>query len=262
MRAHTSESQATITPLRALEFLKEGNVRFINNLRVNRNLLQQANETRDGQWPFATIVSCIDSRTSSELIFDQGLGDVFSVRIAGTVVNTDVVGSLEFACSLAGSKLIVVLGHSGCGAIKGACDHVEMGSLTDLLSKIQPAVYEEDQTRDPAARNSHNSAFVENVTDLNVRRSVKTIVNRSLILEQLIEEGKLAVIGAKHDLATGQVQFFEDTWMTDRDSLHTVARADRRPAVAKAASPRPSNPRERSVVIPNGKAGDAQVVPA
>jgi len=262
MKAHTSETQATITPQRALEFLKDGNIRFINNLRVNRNLLQQANETRDGQWPFATIVSCIDSRTSSELIFDQGLGDIFSVRIAGTVVNTDVVGSLEFACRLAGSKLIVVLGHSGCGAIKGACDHVEMGSLTDLLSKIQPAVYEEDQTRDPASRNSHNAAFVENVTDLNVRRSVKTIVNRSLILEQLIEDGKLAVIGAKHDLASGKVQFFEDTWIADRESLQIVARADRKAATAKAASPRPSTSRDRSVVIPNGKAGDAQVVQA
>ncbi len=263
MRAHTSESQATITPLRALEFLKEGNVRFINNLRVNRNLLQQANETRDGQWPFATIVSCIDSRTSSELIFDQGLGDIFSVRIAGTVVNTDVVGSLEFACSLAGSKLVVVLGHSGCGAIKGACDHVEMGSLTDLLSKIQPAVYEESQTQDPAARTSKNPAFVENVTDLNVRRSVKTIVNRSLILEQLIEDGKLAIIGAKHDLATGLVQFFDDTWMADRESLRAVARADRKPVAAKAASSRNPIPRDRTVVIPNGKPGsDVHVVPA
>jgi carbonic anhydrase len=260
MKAHTYETQATITPQRALEFLKEGNARFMNNLRVNRNLLQQANETRDGQWPFATIVSCIDSRTSAELIFDQGLGDVFSVRIAGTVVNTDVVGSLEFACSLAGSKLIVVLGHSACGAIKGACDHVEMGSLTDLLSKIQPAVYEENQTQDPAARNSRNAAFVENVTDLNVRRSVKTIVNRSLILEQLIEVGKLAVIGAKHDLASGCVRFFEDTWIADRDSLQAVARADRAHVPAKAAQPRPATSRERSTVLPNGKAGRGAAV--
>ena len=138
-----------------------------------------------------------------------------------------------------------------------------MGSLTDLLSKIQPAVYEENQTQDPATRNSHNSAFVENVSDLNVRRSVKTIVNRSLILEQLIEDGKLAVIGAKHDLATGRVQFFEDTWMADRESLLAVARADRKPVAAKAASPRPATSRERSAVIPNGKAGsDTQVVQA
>ena len=226
MKAHTSETQATITPGKALEFLKEGNVRFINNLRVNRNLLQQANETRDGQWPFATVVSCIDSRTSSELIFDQGLGDIFSVRIAGTVVNTDVIGSLEFACKLAGSKLIVVLGHTGCGAIKGACDHVEMGNLTVLLSKIQPAVYEEHLTLDVAERTARNPTFVENVADLNVRRSVKTIVNRSLILEQLIENKELAIIGAKHDLGTGRVEFFDDTWIYDRPTLQAVVKVE------------------------------------
>ena len=226
MKAHTSETQATITPAKALEFLKEGNIRFINNLRVNRNLLQQANETRDGQWPFATVLSCIDSRTSSELIFDQGLGDIFSVRIAGTVVSTDVIGSLEFACKLAGSKLIVVLGHTGCGAIRGACDHVEMGNLTALLSKIQPAVYEEHQTRDVAERTARNPAFVENVADLNVRRSVKTIVNRSLILEQLIENKALAIIGAKHDLGTGRVEFFDDTWIADRPTLQAVVKLE------------------------------------
>lgn len=213
MKAHTSETQSTITPARALTFLREGNLRFISNLRVNRNLLQMANDTRDGQWPFATIVSCIDSRTSAELIFDQGLGDIFSVRVAGNVINTDIVGSLEFACSLAGSRLIVVLGHSSCGAIKGACDHVELGNLTELLSKIQPAVYEESQTVDAGQRNSHNPAFVENVASLNVRRSVRSVVNRSPILRDLIDRGELAIIGAKHDLSTGRVDFFEETWM-------------------------------------------------
>jgi carbonic anhydrase len=211
MKAHTSETQSSITPARAIEFLKEGNERFVNNLKANRDLLQQANETRDGQWPFAVILSCIDSRTSSELIFDQGLGDIFSIRIAGNVVNTDIIGSLEFACKIAGSKLIVVLGHSKCGAIKGACDHVEMGNLTELLSKIQPAVYEEDHTRDKAKRNSKNPDFVENVATINIRRSVKAIVNRSYILEQMIEAGEIAIIGAKHDLDTGQVDFLEDT---------------------------------------------------
>ncbi len=222
MKAHTVETQASVTPARALEFLKEGNQRFVNNLRINRNLLQQANETRDGQWPFATIVSCIDSRTSAELIFDQGLGDIMSVRIAGNVVNTDVLGSLEFASKVAGSKLIVVLGHTGCGAIKGACDHVEMGNLTELLSKIQPAVYEERETATIEARNSKNDAFVENVASLNVRRSVRTIVTRSLILEQLIERGQLAVIGAKHDLGTGRVEFFPDTWMAEGEVLRSI----------------------------------------
>lgn len=215
MKAHTSETQLSITPSKALEFLKEGNARFVNNLKISRNLLQQANETRDGQWPFAVILSCIDSRTSAELIFDQGLGDIFSIRIAGNVVNTDIIGSLEFACKIAGSKLIVVLGHTSCGAIKGACDHVEMGNLTELLSKIQPAVYEETQTVDAGNRNSRNVSFVENVTNLNIKRSVRSIVNRSYILEQMIEKGEIAIIGAKHHLDTGMVDFFDDTWVSN-----------------------------------------------
>lgn len=224
MKAHTAETQKTITPERALEFLKEGNHRFVNNLKLNRNLLQQANETRQGQWPFAAIVSCIDSRTSAELIFDQGLGDIFSIRIAGNVVNTDIMGSLEFACRLAGSKLIVVLGHTTCGAIKGACDHVELGNLTELLAKIQPSVYEESTVTDPSGRSSSNAQFVENVADLNVRRSVRSIINRSYILERLIEQGEVAIIGAKHDLASGLVEFFADTWVHDRASMDALAR--------------------------------------
>lgn len=219
MKAHTSESQASITPLKALEFLKEGNLRFVNNLKVNRNLLQQANETRDGQFPFAVILSCIDSRTSTELIFDQGLGDIFSIRIAGNVVNTDIIGSLEFACKIAGSKLIVVLGHTNCGAIKGACDHVEMGNLTELLSKIQPAVYQETITDGTGERNSSNPTFVENVTDINIKRSVKTIINRSYILEQLIQKGEIAIVGAKHYLESGLVEFYNDTLMSNVKEL-------------------------------------------
>lgn len=221
MKSHTSETQSTITPSKALEFLKEGNLRFVNNLKVNRNLLQQANDTRDGQWPFAVILSCIDSRTSAELIFDQGLGDIFSIRIAGNVVNTDIVGSLEFACKVAGSKLIVVLGHTNCGAIKGACDHIEMGNLTELLSKIQPAVYEETLTTEPDKRNSKNEDYVANVTTLNIKRSVKSIVNRSYILEQMIEKGEIAIIGAKHDLNTGLVEFFDDTWISTKKAVKT-----------------------------------------
>ena len=216
MKAHTSITQSSITPAKAIEFLKEGNERFVHNLKANRDLLQQANETRDGQWPFAVILSCIDSRTSAELIFDQGLGDVFSIRIAGNVVNTDIIGSLEFACKVSGSKLIVVLGHSKCGAIKGACDHIEMGNLTELLSKIQPAVYEEDHTTDKSKRNSKNPEFVENVATINIQRSVKAIINRSYILEQMIEAGDLAIIGAKHDLDTGHVEFLEDTLFSCR----------------------------------------------
>jgi carbonic anhydrase len=222
MKAHSSATQASTTPMQALDFLKEGNQRFVNNLKSNRDLLQQANDTRDNQFPFATILSCIDSRTSAELIFDQGLGDVFSIRIAGNVVNTDIVGSMEFACKVAGSKLIVVLGHTSCGAIKGACDHVEMGNLTELLSKIQPAVYEETLTAETKNRTSKNSKFVENVADINVKRSVKSIVARSYILEQMIEKGEIAIIGAKHHLDTGKVVFLEDTLITNKKEVKEI----------------------------------------
>jgi carbonic anhydrase len=219
MKAHSSLTQASITPAKALELLREGNQRFVSNLKVNRNLLQQANETREGQWPFAVILSCIDSRTSAELIFDQGLGDVFSIRIAGNVVNTDIIGSIEFACKVAGSKLIVVLGHTSCGAIKGACDHVEMGNLTELLSKIQPAVYQEQTVVEKDKRTSKNMDFVENVANLNVKNSVKTIVNRSYILEQMIEKGEIAIIGGKHHLETGMVEFYDDTFIGNKKEV-------------------------------------------
>ena len=217
MKAINKETQSSITPLKALEILKEGNMRFMNNLKANRDLLQQANQTRNGQWPFATILSCIDSRTSAELIFDKGLGDIFSIRIAGNIVNTDIIGSMEFACKLAGSKLLVVLGHSKCGAVKGACDHVEMGNLTELLAKLQTAVYQEKTTLDESKRNSSNEEFVENVAQLNVKRSVHAIVERSYILEQMIENGKIAIIGAMHNLETGLVEFYEDTLVTEEN---------------------------------------------
>lgn len=216
MKTHTAETQASTTPEKALEILKEGNQRFVNNLKAHRNLLEQANETREGQWPFAVILSCIDSRTSAELIFDQGLGDIFSIRIAGNIVNTDIIGSLEFACKIAGSKLIVVMGHTNCGAIKGACDHVEMGNLTELLSKIQPAIYQETITAKYENRNSSNYEFVENVAKLNVRRSVKTIIDRSYILEQMIEKGEIAIIGAMHYLETGEVEFYPDSLISNK----------------------------------------------
>jgi carbonic anhydrase len=216
MKTHTLESQSSITPQNALQILKEGNQRFVNNLKASRNLLQQVNETREGQWPFAVILSCIDSRTSAELIFDQGLGDVFSIRIAGNIVNTDIIGSIEFACKVAGSKLIVVMGHSKCGAVKGACDHVEMGNLTELLAKIQPAVYQETQTQDKALRNSTNDVFVENVASINVKRSVKAIVERSFILEQMIERGEIGIVGAKHDLETGEVEFYGESMLCNQ----------------------------------------------
>ena len=192
----------------ALSLLKEGNNRFINNLKQNRNLLQQANETSDGQHPFAIILSCIDSRTSAELIFDQGLGDIFSVRIAGNIINEDILGSMEFACKVAGAKIIVVLGHTKCGAIKGACDRVEMGNLTALLSKIQPAVY--DEKTELENRNSSNSDFVEKVAVINVKKSVHAIVERSPILKEMLTNGEIKIVGGVHEISTGEVIFFED----------------------------------------------------
>lgn len=209
MKTLTKELQDAITPKQALELLKDGNERFVSNLKVNRNLLQQANETSDGQHPFAVILSCIDSRTSAELIFDQGLGDVFSVRIAGNILNEDILGSMEFGCKVAGSKIIVVLGHSKCGAVKGACDHVEMGNLTALLTKIRPAVDDENTVKEN--RTSSNSEFVEKVSAINVKRTVKAIMERSPILKEMIENGQIGIVGGNHDITTGEVEFFEDT---------------------------------------------------
>ena len=205
MKTLTKDMQTAITPAMALELLQEGNKRFVNNLKVNRNLLQQANETSDGQHPFAVILSCIDSRTSAELIFDQGLGDIFSVRIAGNIINEDILGSMEFGCKVAGSKIIVVLGHTKCGAVKGACDHVEMGNLTALLTKIRPAV--DDETETSENRNSSNSNFVENVAVINVKRTVNAIMQRSPILKEMIEAGDIGIIGGMHDISTGLVTF-------------------------------------------------------
>ena len=206
MKTLTKEMQTAITPAMALELLKDGNKRFVNNLKINRNLLQQANDTSGGQHPFAVILSCIDSRTSAELIFDQGLGDIFSIRIAGNIINEDILGSMEFGCKVAGSKIILVLGHTKCGAIKGACDHVEMGNLTSLLSKIRPAV--DDELTIAENRNSSNSEFVEKVAVINVQRTVNSILQRSPILKEMIESGEIGIVGGTHDITTGQVAFF------------------------------------------------------
>lgn len=191
----------------ALELLKDGNHRFVNNLKLNRDLLMQMNETKDGQQPFAAILSCMDSRTSAELIFDQGLGDIFSIRIAGNIISTGILGSLEYAVAVAGSKLIVVLGHSNCGAIKGACDHVQMGNLTDLLSEIEPSVANENTIKDN--RSSANDEFVQAVATLNVKHSVEQIMERSEIIRNMVNEGKIGIAAAMYDVATGDVTFLD-----------------------------------------------------
>ena len=208
MKTLTKEMQMNLTPAKAIELLKEGNKRFVNNLKVNRNLLQQVNETSNGQYPLAVVLSCIDSRTSAELIFDQGLGDIFSVRIAGNIINEDILGSMEFACKVAGAKAIVVLGHTKCGAVKGACDHVEMGNLTNLLSKLQPAVYAEKSIT--TNRSSANDEFVEKVATLNVKMAMHQIHDKSTILNEMIASGRIVLIGGMYDVETGLVQFYEE----------------------------------------------------
>ncbi|HEY5691006.1 MAG TPA: carbonic anhydrase family protein [Cyclobacteriaceae bacterium] len=212
MRTLTKEVRDSITPVQAIELLKKGNERFVNNLRMNRNLLQQVNETSDGQHPFAVILSCIDSRTSAELIFDQGLGDVFSVRIAGNVQNEDILGSMEFSCKVAGAKIVVVLGHTKCGAIKGACDNVQMGNLSILLSKMKPALDAEKTVAQN--RNANNPEFVEKVAVLNVRNTKQEILENSPILKEMIEKDEIAMIGAMYDVTTGVVEFYDNEVFT------------------------------------------------
>lgn len=207
MRTHNQETQASMTPQKALVFLKEGNQRFQDNLKANRNLLQQANDTSVGQFPFAIILSCIDSRVSAELTFDQGLGDIFSVRIAGNFVNEDILGSMEFACKIAGSKLIVVLGHSKCGAIKGACDDAKLGNLTGLLNKLKPAV--EAITEPKENRNSSNEEFVEEVAHKNVELTLENIRKHSPVLKKMLDKNEIGLVGGMYDVQTGAVLFDE-----------------------------------------------------
>lgn len=196
-----------LTPGIALNLLKHGNFRFINNIGLDRDLLELVRETKDGQSPFAAILSCMDSRTSVELVFDQSFGDVFSIRIAGNVVSGNVLGSLEYAAAVAGSKLIVVLGHTGCGAIKGACDHVEMGNLTGLLDKIKPALHAEDSIVND--RTGHNPEFVNAVAALHAKNTVHDILESSPIIRDLVMAGKVGIVPAMYDIATGRVHFFD-----------------------------------------------------
>lgn len=210
MKAHTLETQTTITPEKAFEILKEGNQRFVQNLKANRDLLAQVNDTRAGQWPFAVILSCIDSRTSAELIFDQGLGDVFSVRIAGNFVNQDILGSMEFGCNVAGSKLIVVLGHSKCGALKGGLDaaairETGMENLSHLVGHFNPII--DEIITDGEERSSKNSDLLERLNLQNVKQTIKDIRNQSATLNQMEKDGKIKIVGANYDVETGIVSW-------------------------------------------------------
>jgi carbonic anhydrase len=208
MRVHTKETQANLSPELALEILKEGNVRFVSNIKAHRNLLQQVNETSEGQFPFAAILSCIDSRTSAELIFDQGLGDVFSIRVAGNILNDDILGSMEYACKKAGSKLVVVLGHTGCGAIKAACSNaVALGHIATLINKIKPAIQRESETK--TDRTASNKTFIRNVTKNNIFLVLQQIRAQSEVLAEMEETNQIKIIGGLHDIETGKVVFFE-----------------------------------------------------
>lgn len=206
MYTHSRETQATMTPAKALAFLRDGNQRFMNNLRLSRNLLKQVNETSSGQFPFAVVLSCIDSRTSAELVFDQGLGDIISIRVAGNVLNDDVIGCMEFACAVAGSKLILVLGHTGCGAVQCACRGLQMGSLTGLLAKIQPSIDSVQAERD---ERWSEDEFVAQVAHDNTRRQMYEILDRSPILHGLYAEGRIGLAAGLYSVDSGFVTFFE-----------------------------------------------------
>jgi carbonic anhydrase len=208
MYTHTKETQSKMTPESSLQNLREGNKRFQENVRLSRNLVQQVRETASGQYPYATVLSCIDSRVSSELIFDQGMGDLFSIRIAGNFVNEDILGSMEFACKLAGTKLVVVLGHTACGAVKGACDHARLGNLTTLINKIEPAVAAVSEPTDESLRNSKNIDFVNQVAEKNVMMTIENIRNQSPVLVEMEKNHEIKIIGGMYDISNGEVIFY------------------------------------------------------
>ena len=208
MKAHTKDTQALMTPQTSLTALKEGNERFLNGNQVSRNLNAQVEETSTGQYPFATVLHCIDSRVSAEHIFDQGIGDLFSIRIAGNFVNEDILGSMEFACKLAGTKVLVVLGHTACGAVKGACDHARMGNLTSLINKLEPAVEAVSSPADESERTSANIDFVNAVAAKNVEMTIADIRSKSPILKEMEDNGEIKIVGGMYDIATGKVSFY------------------------------------------------------
>jgi carbonic anhydrase len=206
MITQTQTTQSALTPTEALHMLKEGNARFVHNRREDRNLLEQVSITAAGQYPLGIVLACVDSRVPPELVFDQGIGDIFSARIAGNFVNDDILGSMEFACKVAGAKVIVVLGHTKCGAVMGACDDVNLGDLTAMLSKLKPAV---QAVPAPAGGpSSQDAGFVQLVAEKNVELSINAIKERSPLLNEMLEDGEIALVGAMYDVDTGEVSFY------------------------------------------------------
>ena len=204
----TKACQDAVTPKMIIERFKSGNERFANGKSTQRNYIQQVKATSAKQYPLASVVSCIDSRAPAEIVFDQGIGDLFNARVAGNIVNEDILGSLEFASKIEGAKLIVVLGHTSCGAIKGACDDAKLGNLTALLAKIKPAVAA--VPNDGKDRSSKNDAFVNMVAERNVRMAVQMIREKSPVLKEMEQKGEIMIVGAMYDLKTGKVAWYTE----------------------------------------------------
>jgi carbonic anhydrase len=203
----TKQTQAAMTPAAALAELKAGNARFVSGLPLHRNMPADVRTTASGQYPYAVVLSCIDSRQPVEIVLDQGIGDIFSARVAGNVLNPDILGSMEFACKISGAKLIAVIGHSNCGAIKGAVDDAQLGNLTGLLAKIKPAINSVPDDGQP--RTSKNHEFVDEVAEANVRLVMQQIRDQSPVLREMIDSGQVGLVGGMYDLSTGEVHFFD-----------------------------------------------------
>lgn len=218
MRKHSKEYLQNLTPYKGYEILVEGNERFVNSLNNNHDHLEMINETREGQYPFAVILSCMDSRTSVELIFDQGLGDLFSIRVAGNIVNEDILASIEYAVKYVGSKVLMVLGHTECGAIKSAKDGVTDGHITKLLNRIQPAISK------AMLNGEKKHLFHDNVAYTNVENSLEEILTGSEIVKEMFLKGEIGIVGGVYNVENGQVDFFKNlTTATKKDKELAVA---------------------------------------
>jgi carbonic anhydrase len=218
MKKHSPEYLQTLTPYQGYELLVEGNKRFINNLKTDHDHLEMINVTREGQYPFAVILSCMDSRTSVELIFDQGLGDLFSVRVAGNIVNNDILASLEYAIKYVGSKVLMVLGHTECGAIKSARQGVEDGHITDLLKRIKPSITK-------SLLDDKDYMFEDKVAYANVENSLEEILTRSEIIRDMFAKGKIGIVGGVYNIENGQVDFFKNLTRKEKKEKRVSADA-------------------------------------
>lgn len=207
MKAFNKQTQDGTNPAMALGLLKEGNQRFVAAKAADRDLLDQVKDTTGGQWPHSVVLSCIDSRVPAEIVFDQGIGDIFSARVAGNTVNEDTLGSIEYGCKVAGSKLVVVLGHTMCGAVKGACDDVKLGNITALLSKIRPAVHAVQTPAETDQRTSANSTFVNDVVTKNVHLTIEKMREDSPLLKEMEDSGDINIVGAVYNISNGKVDF-------------------------------------------------------